>query len=216
MSLPGRVLGAFVSLCNACSGCDAQAINPSAATITNANLTIFHPWVTLTYQLALKLPDKADDPKQRCAGRGFGWAELPRAMLERFGKDLVQLGIIGYPRSVNIDVAWSRRSPLGLAGQRFLDQMLIGTTKWIRRRLGGCDRSLPTLISRTHPLDTESQAEWIWPPINQSLACQRRRTVVLGIPSCSLISVCESPARFSSCTCRSFSTTAVVWGGTSD
>ncbi|WP_369986774.1 LysR family transcriptional regulator [Pseudomonas xanthosomatis] len=60
------------------------------------------------------------------AGRGFGWAELPRVMVERFGKDLVELRVRGYPRSVDIDVAWSRKAPLGVAGQWLLGQVLEG------------------------------------------------------------------------------------------
>ncbi|MCJ0973222.1 LysR family transcriptional regulator [Pseudomonas sp. PS1] len=59
------------------------------------------------------------------AGRGFGWAELPVAMVDRFGNGLVELKIPGYPRRVDIDVAWSRRTPLGPAGQWLVEQMLI-------------------------------------------------------------------------------------------
>lgn len=58
------------------------------------------------------------------AARGFGWAVLPRAMVDRFGQDLVELDIAGYPRSVDIDAAWSRRTPLGPAGQWLLGQLL--------------------------------------------------------------------------------------------
>ncbi|MFV3406284.1 LysR family transcriptional regulator [Pseudomonas sp. NY15463] len=58
------------------------------------------------------------------AGRGFGWAVLPRAMVERFGEGLVELDVRGYPRSVEIDVAWSRKAPLGVAGQWLLGQVL--------------------------------------------------------------------------------------------
>ncbi|MYM62352.1 LysR family transcriptional regulator [Pseudomaricurvus sp. HS19] len=57
---------------------------------------------------------------------GFGWAELPAAMVERFGRTLVELRIAGYPRGVDIDVAWSRRNPLGPAGQWLLEQILAG------------------------------------------------------------------------------------------
>lgn len=60
------------------------------------------------------------------AGRGFGWAELPKVIVERFGKDLVELQVRGYPRSVDIDVAWSRKAPLGVAGQWLLGQVLEG------------------------------------------------------------------------------------------
>ena len=41
------------------------------------------------------------------AVRGFGWAELPRALVKRFGNELVELQIAGYPRRVDMDVALS-------------------------------------------------------------------------------------------------------------
>ncbi len=47
------------------------------------------------------------------AVRGFGWAELPRALVARFGSGLVELQVAGYPRRVNMDVAWSSRCALG-------------------------------------------------------------------------------------------------------
>ncbi|WP_430461504.1 LysR family transcriptional regulator [Thalassolituus sp. LLYu03] len=59
------------------------------------------------------------------AERGFGWAELPTAMVQRFGQHLVELPVAGYPRAVEIDVAWSRRTPLGPAGQWLLEQLQI-------------------------------------------------------------------------------------------
>lgn len=58
------------------------------------------------------------------AVRGFGWAELPRALVARFGSGLVELQVAGYPRRVNMDVAWSSRCALGPAGQWLVRQML--------------------------------------------------------------------------------------------
>ncbi|UYP84857.1 LysR family transcriptional regulator [Pseudomonas asiatica] len=58
------------------------------------------------------------------AVRGFGWAELPRALVARFGSGLVELQVAGYPRRVNMDVAWSSRRALGPAGQWLVRQML--------------------------------------------------------------------------------------------
>ncbi|MNO65957.1 LysR substrate binding domain protein [compost metagenome] len=58
------------------------------------------------------------------AVRGFGWAELPRALVARFGNELVELQIAGYPRRVDMDVAWSSRRALGPAGQWLVRQML--------------------------------------------------------------------------------------------
>ncbi|KPM66071.1 transcriptional regulator [Pseudomonas putida] len=58
------------------------------------------------------------------AVRGFGWAELPRALVARFGSGLAELQVAGYPRRVDMDVAWSSRRALGPAGQWLVRQML--------------------------------------------------------------------------------------------
>lgn len=52
------------------------------------------------------------------AVQGFGWCELPCALVEEFApaKTLVQLNVAGWPRSVAIDVVWNKRSPPGTAG----------------------------------------------------------------------------------------------------
>lgn len=58
------------------------------------------------------------------AVRGFGWAELPRALVARFGSGLAELQVAGYPRRVDMDVVWSSRRALGPAGQWLVRQML--------------------------------------------------------------------------------------------
>lgn len=59
------------------------------------------------------------------AVRGFGWAELPRPLVHIFGHGrLVELPARGYPRRIDIDVVWTRKTPLGPAGQWFVDQLL--------------------------------------------------------------------------------------------
>ena len=56
---------------------------------------------------------------------GFGWAELPRWLVERFGNaELVELNVRGWPRSVAVDALWSRQHPPGPAGSCMLSQML--------------------------------------------------------------------------------------------
>ena len=56
---------------------------------------------------------------------GFGWAELPRWLVERFGNaGLVELNVRGWPRSVAVDALWSRQYPPGPAGSWMLNQML--------------------------------------------------------------------------------------------
>lgn len=56
---------------------------------------------------------------------GFGWAELPRWLVERFGNTgLVELPVRGWPRLVAVDALWSRQYPPGPAGSWMLAQML--------------------------------------------------------------------------------------------
>ncbi|ABO55443.1 LysR family transcriptional regulator [Burkholderia vietnamiensis] len=56
---------------------------------------------------------------------GFGWAELPRWMVEHFARDrLCELRARGWPRRVRVDAVWSRNRPLGPAGAWLLDAML--------------------------------------------------------------------------------------------
>ena len=56
---------------------------------------------------------------------GFGWAELPRWLVDRFGNaGLVELNVRGWPRSVAVDALWSRQHPPGPAGSWMMSQML--------------------------------------------------------------------------------------------
>jgi DNA-binding transcriptional LysR family regulator len=56
---------------------------------------------------------------------GFGWAPLPRWLVERFdGGQLVELKARSWPRSVAVDALWSRRHPPGPAGSWLLGKML--------------------------------------------------------------------------------------------
>lgn len=58
------------------------------------------------------------------ASLGFGWAELPRWMIQRFGRDqLVELNAPGWPRHIRVDVVWSTRRALGPAGAWLLDSL---------------------------------------------------------------------------------------------
>ncbi len=61
------------------------------------------------------------------ASLGFGWAELPRWMIQRFGRNqLVELTVPGWPRHIRVDVVWSTRRPLGPAGAWLLDSLTRG------------------------------------------------------------------------------------------
>ncbi|UII70375.1 LysR family transcriptional regulator [Pseudomonas sp. HN11] len=56
---------------------------------------------------------------------GFGWAPLPRWLVERFGNaGMVELKVRGWPRSVTVDALWSRQHPPGPAGSWLLNAML--------------------------------------------------------------------------------------------
>ncbi|MGE1156951.1 LysR family transcriptional regulator [Pseudomonas kitaguniensis] len=56
---------------------------------------------------------------------GFGWAPLPRWLVERFdGGRLVELNARGWPCSVAVDALWSRHHPPGPAGSWLLGKML--------------------------------------------------------------------------------------------
>ena len=56
---------------------------------------------------------------------GFGWAPLPRWLVERFGAgSLHELDARGWPRQVAVDALWSRLHPPGPAGSWLLGQML--------------------------------------------------------------------------------------------
>jgi DNA-binding transcriptional LysR family regulator len=58
------------------------------------------------------------------ASRGFGWTELPRWMIQRFGQDrLTELKAPGWPRHIRVDAVWSRRRPLGPAGAWLLQSL---------------------------------------------------------------------------------------------
>ncbi|MBX3606962.1 MAG: LysR family transcriptional regulator [Piscinibacter sp.] len=60
------------------------------------------------------------------AQQGFGWAALPRWLVQRYGGDrLKELAAPGWPRQVGLDLLSARRPPLGPAGQWLL-QALAG------------------------------------------------------------------------------------------
>ena len=56
---------------------------------------------------------------------GFGWAELPRWLAQRFARDgLCELQLRGWPKTVRVDAVWSRHHGLGQAGGWLLDTLL--------------------------------------------------------------------------------------------
>ncbi len=73
-----------------------------------------HRWSAPSYMMLLEM-----------ALLGFGWAELPRWMVDHFARDrLCELRARGWPRRVPVDAVWSRSRPLGPAGAWLLDAML--------------------------------------------------------------------------------------------
>ncbi|EHM49138.1 LysR family transcriptional regulator [Yokenella regensburgei] len=59
------------------------------------------------------------------AEQGFGWCALPCPLVEEFAhsKSLVMLNIIGWPRSVSVDLVWNKKFPLGAAGSWLRDYL---------------------------------------------------------------------------------------------
>ena len=56
---------------------------------------------------------------------GFGWAPIPRWLVERLGAgQLVELKARGWPRAVAVDALWSRQHAPGPAGSWLLGKML--------------------------------------------------------------------------------------------
>ncbi|MOA21639.1 LysR substrate binding domain protein [compost metagenome] len=71
-------------------------------------------WSAPTYLLLLDM-----------AVLGFGWVELPSWMVGRFARGrLRELKVPGWPRSVAVDVVWSRQRSLGPAAAWLLERLL--------------------------------------------------------------------------------------------
>ncbi|WP_085610760.1 MULTISPECIES: LysR family transcriptional regulator [unclassified Pseudomonas] len=71
-------------------------------------------WSAPSYLMLLEMAEKS-----------FGWAPLPRWLVERFGNDLlVELKVRGWPKPVFVDALWSRLYPPGPAGSWLLSKML--------------------------------------------------------------------------------------------
>lgn len=86
----------------------ASIINPNE---TRASGRV---WLAPSYLMLLEM-----------AQLGFGWAPIPRWLVERFGGgQLVELKARGWPRSVAVDALWSRHHPPGPAGSWLLGKML--------------------------------------------------------------------------------------------
>ncbi|TDR71094.1 LysR family transcriptional regulator [Paludibacterium purpuratum] len=65
-----------------------------------------HSWSAPSYLMLMEM-----------AQGGFGWAELPCWLVERYGAESLQrLPLAGWPRLVTVDVVWSRDRPPGPAG----------------------------------------------------------------------------------------------------
>ena len=56
---------------------------------------------------------------------GFGWAELPRQLVDAYGfGGLHELPCSGWPRRVTVDAIWSRQRELGPVAAWLLDRLL--------------------------------------------------------------------------------------------
>ncbi|AZF33540.1 LysR family transcriptional regulator [Pseudomonas sp. R4-35-07] len=86
----------------------ASIINP------NENRSPQRVWSAPSYLMLMEM-----------AQLGFGWAPIPRWLVERFGGgQLVELKVRSWPRSVAVDAVWSRQNPPGPAGSWLLGKML--------------------------------------------------------------------------------------------
>jgi DNA-binding transcriptional LysR family regulator len=75
-----------------------------------------HSWSAPSYLMLMEM-----------AQGGFGWAELPCWLVERYGGDSLQaLPMAGWPRPSTIDAVWSRSRPPGPAGTWLLTHMTRG------------------------------------------------------------------------------------------
>ena len=55
---------------------------------------------------------------------GLGWAELPRALVDRYARgSLVELKLPGWPRHVHSDLVWRRDSPPGPTGVWWIEAL---------------------------------------------------------------------------------------------
>lgn len=71
-------------------------------------------WTAPNYLLLLEM-----------AVHGFGWAELPRWLVNGYaGGRLQELRMPGWPRTQAVDIIWSRRRPLGPAASWMLERLL--------------------------------------------------------------------------------------------
>ena len=95
-----------------CSSIASCAWRPSSIRMTAAAKG--RVWSAPSYLMLLEMAEK-----------GFGWAPLPRWLVERFGNgSLVELNVRGWPRPVFVDALWSRLYPPGPAGSWLLSKML--------------------------------------------------------------------------------------------
>lgn len=86
------------------------------STVLGAQTSLSHgrSWSAPSYLMLMEM-----------AQRGFGWAALPRWLVERFGRDsLYELRLQAWPRNIVVDAVCSRRQPLGPAGAWLLETML--------------------------------------------------------------------------------------------
>jgi DNA-binding transcriptional LysR family regulator len=90
--------------------------DPSGATTDAHSVRSARCWSTPSYLMLLEM-----------AVLGFGWAELPRWLVDYFAAGrLHEVRARGWPRRVPVDAVWSRKRALGPAGAWLLETMLGG------------------------------------------------------------------------------------------
>ena len=91
-------------------------VNPSGTNTDAHRVGSARRWSAPSYLMLLEM-----------ARLGFGWAELPRWLVDHFAAGrLHEVRARGWPRRVLVDAVWSRKRPLGAAGAWLLETMLAG------------------------------------------------------------------------------------------
>lgn len=58
------------------------------------------------------------------AEQGFGWGILPSWLVNQFGHGVLKpLKVEGWPQNLEVDVAWSNKTPPGPAGRWLIDRL---------------------------------------------------------------------------------------------
>ncbi|MFS2047172.1 LysR substrate-binding domain-containing protein, partial [Stenotrophomonas geniculata] len=84
-----------------------------SAEVDHARAATGLAWTATDYLMVMEM---AED--------GIGWAELPRALVQRYDRgQLVELVLPGWPRRIHSDLLWRRDTPPGPAALWWADAL---------------------------------------------------------------------------------------------